>query len=76
MKIDGLKKLYKSMIEQKIERNKFDFTFNEVQFDVQYFIDEIPNILPFGITDHDYYFEISVKKGFEIEPFLKNYRQF
>jgi hypothetical protein len=67
MKIAGLKNLYKSMKQQNVERYKFD---------VLYFIDEQPNILAFGIKQHNYYFELPVTRGFEIKPFLHNYNEF
>jgi hypothetical protein len=76
MKLNGLKELYKSMKQHKIERYKFDFSFQGVKFDVLYFIDEHPNILAFGIKEHNYYFEIPVSKGFEIKPFLDKYNEF
>lgn len=73
MKLEGLKELYKSMKQQGIERYKFGFRFHKVKFDVLYFIDEVPNILAFGIKNHNFYFEIPVKKGFEIEPYFNNH---
>lgn len=76
MKLDGLKNFYKSMKKQDIERIKFDFIFNNIKFDVLYFIDEKPNILAFGIKQHNYYFEISVENGFVIKPFLDDYSKF
>lgn len=76
MKLDGLKILYKSMKQEKIERYKFDFVYQGVNFDVLYFIDETPNKLAFGISQHNYYFEIPVNKGFEIQAFLNEYNKF
>lgn len=76
MKLDGLKDLYKSMKQQGIERYKFDFIYQKVNFDVLYFIDEIPNKLAFGIKTHNYYFEIPVKKDFEIKAFIHEYNKF
>ncbi|MEH6908830.1 DUF6037 family protein [Neobacillus drentensis] len=76
MKLNGLKELYQCMKQQKIERYKFDFIYQSVQFDVLYFIDEIPNILAFGIKQHNYYFEIPVGKDFEITAYLNEYHKF
>ena len=64
------------MKKQNIERYKFTFNFQNITFDVLYFIDEIPNILAFGIKQHNYYFEMPVKNGFEIRPFLQKYNEF
>ncbi|WHX41193.1 DUF6037 family protein [Mesobacillus sp. AQ2] len=76
MKLNGLKGLFKSMKHQAIERYKFDFIYQNVKFDVLYFIDEVPNILAFGIKQHNYYFEIPVRKEFEITAFLDEYNKF
>ncbi|WP_240339690.1 DUF6037 family protein [Halobacillus ihumii] len=76
MKLSGLGNLHSSMRDQSIDRYKFNFTFNNVKFDVMYFIDEKPNILAFGIVKHNYYFEIPVKEGFYIKPFLEEYSKF
>ena len=64
------------MKQQDIERYKFDFKYHNVNFDVLYFIDEIPNKLAFGIKQHNYYFEIPVRKGFEVTAFLDEYNKF
>lgn len=76
LKLDGLKELYKSMKQQNIERYKFEFSFNQIKFDALYFIDEVPNVMAFGIKKHNYYFEIPVKYEFEIKPFLDKYAEF
>lgn len=64
------------MKSQQIDRYKFEFIFQNVNFDVLYFIDELPHILAFGIKQHNYYFELPVNKGFEIKPFLEKYNEF
>ena len=77
MKIDGLKGLYRSMKQQGVERYNFDFKFRNVSFDVFYFLDDVPNILMFGMKHHNFYFEIPVRKGFEIIPKLDDkYHEF
>lgn len=70
MKLDGIKSLYKSMREKKIDRYKFDFLFNGKRFDVLYFIDEEPHKLAVGIKSHNFYFEKEVKIGYKIKPFF------
>ncbi|RWZ52236.1 hypothetical protein EQV77_15785 [Halobacillus fulvus] len=64
------------MKRQNIDRYKFDFVFHKVKFDVLYFLDETPNKLAFGIKEHNYYFELPVKRGFNIVPFLDRYSEF
>lgn len=76
MKLDNLLPLYAFMKNNKINRYQFEFDFRGKNFDVLYFIDEIPNILAFGIKNHNYYFEMKVKKGFIIDAVLKDYNSF
>lgn len=63
------------MKQQNIERYKFEFIYLNVKFDVLYFIDDVPHKLAFGIKDHNYYFEIPVRK-FEIKPFIDELNKF
>lgn len=64
------------MKQKNIDRYKFDFHYQGVKFNVLYFIDETPNVLAFGILQHNYYFEIEVKTGFEIRAFIHEYSNF
>ncbi len=70
MKLDGLKDLYRDMKTNKFERYKIQFTFNNVFFDVFFFIDESPFLLMFGVKTLNFYFEVPVKAGFQIDPIL------
>ncbi|MEK4381965.1 DUF6037 family protein [Aeribacillus sp. FSL K6-2848] len=74
--LSGLKDLYKSMRKNNIERYKFSFTFRGVNFDVMYFIDDNPHILAIGIVAENYYFEVEVKNGFKIIPYIDNINRF
>lgn len=76
MKLNNLSPLYAFMKNNKINRYQFQFDFRGKKFDVLYFIDEIPNILAFGIKGHNYYFEMKVKNGFIIDAVLKDYNNF
>ncbi|MFL0366068.1 DUF6037 family protein [Pseudobacillus sp. 179-B 2D1 NHS] len=76
MKLLNLKDLYIFMQKEKIDRYKFDFSFNGVKFDVLYFIDETPHTLSFGIKRYNYYFEVAVNKGFNVKPFIDDYNKF
>lgn len=62
--------LYKSMVAQKIERYRFEFKAGKAVFDVFFFIDENPFVLLFGVKSANFSFELSVKKGFNIDPQL------
>lgn len=73
MILEGLRTLTKEMRVNNLERYKISFKFNNVAFDVFYFIDEAPFILMFGVKAYNFYFEIKVKKGFQINPRLNNY---
>jgi hypothetical protein len=70
MKLDRLKNLYIGMRNSKIERYKIQFTFNNVSFDVFFFIDENPYLLVFGVKAVNFYFEVKVKSGFSINTFF------
>lgn len=76
MKLDNLKSLYSFIRKNEIERYQFNFNFRGKIFDVLYFIDEEPNILAFGVANHNFYFEIEVKSGFIIKAFIDDYRAF
>lgn len=74
MILNGLKNLYGSMKAQEINRYKFIFTYNNINFDVFFFIDEQPHFkLAFGVMIYNFYFELPVKKGFCIDAYLDNY---
>lgn len=66
MKLDGIIDLYKDMKQSNIDRYKFPFTYNKVNFDVFFLIDSSPFILMFGVKAHNFYFELEVKNGFYI----------
>lgn len=70
MILDGLKDLYYDMKKELLKRYKFGFSYNGVAFDVFFFIDEQPFKLMFGVKVRNFYFELDVNKGFEINPFL------
>ncbi|MCC3688383.1 DUF6037 family protein [Bacillus cereus] len=70
MKLDGLVNLYGEMKKQEIKRCRFDFTFNNVTFDVFFFIDETPFKLMFGAKLKNFYFELDVTSGFNINTYL------
>lgn len=76
LKLDNLKSLYSFMKKNKIDRYQFQFNFRGKIFDVLYFIDEEPNILAFGVANHNFYFEIEVKSGFIIKAFIDDYSAF
>ncbi|MCT4662738.1 MAG: DUF6037 family protein [Tissierellales bacterium] len=73
MILDGLKPLYADMRKNNLERCKFKFVYNKVEFEVLYFIDCIPNKLSFGVLEKNFYFEKEVKKGFEITEYIEEY---
>lgn len=70
LKLDGLAKLYKSMVTQKIERYRFEYKVGKATFDVFFFIDDKPFVLLFGVKTANFSFEIKVEKGFTIDPQL------
>ena len=70
MKLDGLAKLYKSMVTQQIERYRFEYKAGKAVFDVFFFIDENPFVLLFGVKAANFSFELDVEKGFNIDPQL------
>jgi len=72
MKLTGLREIYKQMKKLDLESIKFEFTYAKVGFDVIFFIDDSPFILMFGIKKVNQYFEIKVKEGFEIVPFIED----
>jgi len=76
MRLAELKELYKSMVRQGLERYKFEYSFRGAQFDVLYFIDDFPHKLAFGIVKENYYFEINVREGFEVTPFIDDLTTF
>lgn len=68
MKLDGLSKLCSDMNKNKIKRYKFIFKYNDVTFDVFFFIDEKPFKLALGVRVENFYFELDVNNGFIINP--------
>ena len=72
----SLSHLYRSMREQGIERYKFNFRFNNFKFEAIYFIDDSPHILSFGIIEHNFYFEVEVRKGFNIGAYIDDINKF
>ncbi|WP_338657032.1 DUF6037 family protein (plasmid) [Sporosarcina psychrophila] len=74
MNLTGLKPLYSSMIQQNIKRTLFRVNLNGAVFELIYFIDSSPHILAIGVRNTEVYFQIEVKSGFVINPYLgKNY---
>ncbi|MGG1518476.1 DUF6037 family protein [Paenibacillus oryzisoli] len=71
MKLDGIVSLYNDMRLSNLNRYRFGFTYNNVSFDVFFFIDESPYKLMFGVKAENFYFELDVKKGFIIDPTLE-----
>ena len=72
MILDGLKMLYSSMKSQDMDRYKFSFVYNDVNFDVIFFTDKIPFMLMFGVKVHNFYFEVAVQKGFIISDSMNS----
>ncbi|EFU43417.1 hypothetical protein PVOR_03650 [Paenibacillus vortex V453] len=70
LKLTGLRELYADMRTKGIKRYKFGFTYNSVSFDIFFFADETPFKLMFGVKAHNFYFEVSVDKGFVIDTNL------
>lgn len=70
MKLDQLKPLYRLMKVEEMNQTRFYYTFNEVKFDVFFFIDVLPFRLMFGALGYNFFFEIDVEEGFNINPFL------
>lgn len=70
MNLTGLKEIYRQMKVNSMKRYKFGFSYNNIAFDIFYFIDEIPNKLIFGVIGDNCYFELDVKEGFEINTYL------
>lgn len=67
MKLDGIISLYNDMRRLSLKRYRFGFRYNNVAFDVFFFIDENPYKLMFGVKAENFYFEVDVKKGFIID---------
>lgn len=78
MKLDNLSNLYNDMKQEQINRCKFIFKYNNTVFDVFFFIDEVPFKLALGVRVKNFYLELDVKRGFEINPYIndrKKYRE-
>ncbi|MBB6670063.1 DUF6037 family protein [Cohnella nanjingensis] len=71
MKLDGIIPLYNNMRLLNLDRYRFGFIYNNVSFDVFFFLDESPYKLMFGVKAENFYFEKDVKKGFVIDPTLE-----
>jgi hypothetical protein len=52
-----------------LTRQQFKITYNRIEADVFFFIDQTPFILAFGIVHTSCYFEIQVFKGFQAKNF-------
>ncbi|NEN83073.1 DUF6037 family protein [Paenibacillus elgii] len=72
MKLDGIISLYNDMRQLSLKRYRFGFRYNNVAFDVFFFIDESPYKLMFGVKAENFYFEVDVKKGFVIDSTLSH----
>ncbi|USK36476.1 DUF6037 family protein (plasmid) [Bacillus sp. F19] len=70
MELTGLKPLYSSMIELNLKRTKFSVIINNAVFEFIYFIDSLPHSLAIGVRNNNLYYEIEVKNGFRINPYL------
>lgn len=70
MQLTGLEPLYNSMIEQGLQRVKFSITINKAVFSIIYIIDSTPHALAIGVRNKNLFFEVAVKKGFIINPYL------
>lgn len=68
--ISNLKSIYSQMKINKLERYIFEYEFNNIIFQCLYFLDESPHLLGFGVAKYNFYFEIEVKHGFQINPKL------
>ncbi len=68
MKLDGLVPLYKDMRAKQLERIRFDYRHGRVSFDVYFFVDGSPYLLLFGARGYNVAFEVTVERGFEINP--------
>jgi len=72
IELNGLRPLHKSMLMQRISRQKFCYRHLAVEFDVYYFIDESPNELLFGAKGHNFAFTVIIQKGFKVAPYMKS----
>lgn len=70
MKLLELVPLHKDMRIKNLDRIRFGYTHGRVTFDVFFFIDGSPYRLLFGARGYNVAFEITVQKGFEINPTL------
>ena len=70
MKLLGLEPLYRSMISQNFDRQKFRYKHGRVTFDVFFFIDTRPFELLFGCLGGKFAFTVEVRLGFIIDPYL------
>ncbi|MFR4162062.1 MAG: DUF6037 family protein [Paraclostridium sordellii] len=78
MKLDNLINLYNDMKQERINRCKFIFKYNNTVFDVFFFIDEVPFKLALGVRVKNFYLELDVKRGSEVNPYIndrKKYRE-
>jgi hypothetical protein len=70
MQLTGLVPLYRSMCAQHLERTKFRYRINDLNFDCLFFIDTQPFELVMGCLGHNFAIFRQVRQGFEINTFL------
>lgn len=70
MRLNGLEPLYRSMRYQGIDRYRFRYRCNNVEFDIFFLIDETPFQLLFGVLIKNFSFILPVERGFCINPKL------
>ncbi|MHA6833852.1 DUF6037 family protein [Ralstonia pseudosolanacearum] len=70
MQLNQLALLHKDMQARNLERIRFNYPHGRVSFDVFFFIDESPFLLLFGARGYNLVFEVEVKPGFDIDPYL------
>lgn len=71
MRLNGLEPLYRSMRSESIDRYRFRYRRNNVEFDIFFLIDETPFQLLFGVLMKNFSFILSVERGFYINSKLE-----
>jgi hypothetical protein len=72
MHIPDLKTLYRSMQDEKVKRQLFNYTIrklNAVTFSVAFVTDRNPFKLLFGCKDRNIFFILNVLPGFNVDPY-------
>jgi hypothetical protein len=72
MYIPDLKALYRSMRNERVTRQRFDYVVrkrNSITLSVAFLIDRTPFKLMLGCKDHNIFFILDVLPGFEVDPF-------